>query len=281
MKAEPGVHWDDLPSLRDRAVDLLRAGPQAIPALAERIFNLRHAPPRIAASLVREVLDVDPRFQRGAAGWILSDTWSNYASTPLAEMDFVVVDVEATGGSPGSGSRITELAAVLVHNGELVAEFETLVNPEQPIPESVTSLTNITDEMVADAPRFSEVADKFQALLEGAVFVAHNAHFDWDFLRAEFRRCRSGRLDGSPICTLRLARKLHPELERKNLRALADYYSIDSEGWHRAGPDARTTARVFVRFLDRLAEEGVERWGCLEKFLNGAGIRDGNGVHRP
>ena len=93
-------------------------------------------------------------------------------------------------------------------------------------------------------------------------------------------------MDGRPICTLRLARKLHPELERKNLRALADYYSIDSEGWHRAGPDARTTARVFVRFLDRLAEEGVERWGCLEKFLNGpkkrsrngAGIRDGNGV---
>lgn len=257
--------------LRDRAVSLLRAGPARASALAERIFGMSKAPPKMAARLVREVLGQDSRFRANGSRWRLADGENGYASTPLAELDFVVVDVEATAGSPAAGGRVTELAAIRMHGGEEVDRFETLINPEEPIPESVTALTNITDEMVADAPRFAERVDEVRAMLEGAVFVAHNAHFDWAFLQNEFRRCRSGRLDGDRICTLRLARRLHPELERRNLRALADYYSIALEGWHRAGPDARATADLLLRFLDRLAEEGIERWGCLERFLSGGG----------
>ncbi len=263
--------------LRDRAVTLLRAGPARASALAERIFGIRRAPPRLAARLVREVLVQDPRFRANGSRWLLAEGENGYASTPLAELDFVVVDVEATAGSPAAGGRVTEVAAIRMHGGEEVDRFETLINPEEPIPESVSALTNITNEMVADAPRFAELVDEVCAVLEGAVFVAHNAHFDWAFLQNEFSRCRSGRLDGQRICTLRLARRLHPELERRNLRALADYYSIALDSWHRAGPDARATADLFLRFLDKLAEEGIERWGCLEQFLSGRGnVADGD-----
>ena len=271
LHVAPGIYWDDLPFLRDKALDLLSAGPATAPTLAERLFAASRISPRIAAFLVREVLGDDPRFRIKGSRWLLNEAWGSYGSTPLAEMDFVIVDVEATGGSPLAGGRITELAAVRVSQAKIVDDFETLLNPEQPIPAAVTRLTNITDEMVAGAPRFSEMAEEIQRRLQGAVFVAHNAHFDWDFLQSEFSRCRRGRLDGRRICTLRLARRLHPELERKNLPALADYYSISMDGWHRAGPDAQATARIFVQLLDRLAEEGVERWGCLEAFLNGNG----------
>ena len=269
LHVAPGIYWDDLPFLRDTALDVLRAGPATAPTLAERLFAASRISPRIAAFLVREVLGDDPRFRVNGSRWLLNEAWGSYASTPLEDMDFVVVDVEATGGSPLAGGRITELAAVRVSRGKIVDRFETLLNPEQPIPTAVTRLTNITDEMVCAAPRFGEVAEEIQRRLQGAVFVAHNARFDWDYLQSEFNRCRRGRLDGRPICTLRLARRLHPELERKNLRALADYYSVSLDVWHRAGPDARATARIFVRLLDRLAEEGVENWGCLETFLNG------------
>jgi DNA polymerase-3 subunit epsilon len=185
----------------------------------------------------------------------------------LGEVDFVVVDVEATGGSPVRGDRVTEVAAVRVQGGCVVECFETLVNPERPIPPTFSALTNITEEMVAGAPRFREVAEPLREALEGAVFVAHNAGFDWRFIHAEFERCTGARLGGERLCTLRMARRIHPELSRRSLRVLADYYSISAETWHRAGADARTTAELFIRFLHRLGEEGVESWGGLQEFL--------------
>ncbi len=104
--------------------------------------------------------------------------------------------------------------------------------------------------------------------------------FDWRLLQSEFQRCRGGRLGGERLCTLRMARRLHPELPRRNLHALADYYAITPERWHRAGSDARATAEIFVRFLARLRDEGVANWGCLQAFLRGEfpeDAVDGNG----
>ena len=270
MVGGPGVRWDDLPLLRDRAASLLASGPARPPALAERVLGLRHAPPGLAASLVRDVLAADPRFHSTRGRWLLRDGHSAYGALALNEIDFVVVDVEATGGSPASGDRLTEVAAIRVRDGEIVECFESLVNPGRPIPPAVTSLTDITQEMVADAPRFAELIDELRRVLEGAVFVAHNASFDWRFLQAEFERCRGGRLDGEQVCTLRLARRLHPELARRSLRALTDYYAISFERWHRAGPDARATAALFGRFLTRLDEQGVTDWGCLQTYLDGS-----------
>ena len=269
MNGGLGVRWDDLPLLRDRAALLLASGPAQAPALAERLFGFRRAPPRLAARLVRDVLATDPRFRSSRGRWLLKDGHGAYGSLPLGEMDFVVVDVEATGGSPARGDRLTEIAAIRVQGGEIKGSFESLINPGRPIPPAVTSLTDITQEMVEGAPRFSEVVDQLRAILEGAVFVAHNASFDWRFLQAEFEHCRGGRLGGECICTLRLARRLHPELPRRSLRALTDYYAISFETWHRAGPDARATTELFGRFLKRLGSEGVADWGCLQTYLDG------------
>jgi len=264
-----GVRWDDLPLLRDRALSLLTEGPAGPPALAEQIFGLRYGPPRLAASLVREVLHGDPRFQASRGRWLLRDGVDGYGEVPLGELDFVVVDVEATGGSPARGDRLTEVAAVRVREGRVVDSFESLINPERPIPPTVSRLTDITDEMVAGAPTFNQVAEPLRQALEGAVFVAHNVSFDWRFLAAEFQRCLGGRLGGERLCTLRLARRLHPELQRRSLHALADYYAITADRWHRAGPDARATAELLGHFLKRLGEEGVENWGCLQAYLKG------------
>lgn len=269
MESAPGIRWDDLPALRERAADLLGGGPLPAGTLAEGLFGLRRAPAGLLSRLVREVLAPDPRFDRRQDRWRLRDGEATYGSVPLSEVDFVVVDLETTGGSPGFGDRITELAAVRVRGGRVVDQFETLVNPERPIPRSVTALTNITHDMVAAAPRFSELADTVRQRLAGAVFVAHNVDFDWRFLRAEFARCRGVRLWGQRICTLRLARLLHPELPRRSLRALTRFYDIRLEVWHRAGPDARATAEVFCRFLDRLCDDGVGDWAALERYLGG------------
>ncbi len=269
MNGALGVRWDDLPLLRDRAVSLLSSGPARTPALAERVLNLRYGPPQLTAALVREVLDGDPRFETRRGRWLLSDAADGSAAVRLRDLEFIVVDVEATGGSPARGDRLTEVAAVRVRGGRIVGCFESLVNPERPIPPSVTGLTDITDAMVAGAPTFAQLQEELRQLLEGAVFVAHNAGFDWRLLRAEFERCRSGRLGGERICTLRLARRLHPELPRRSLHALADFYAISADRWHRAGPDARATAELFVQFLERLGEQGVHDWGRLQAFIKG------------
>ena len=269
MNGALGVRWDDLPLLRDRAATLLAAGPARPPAVAEQMLGIRQGPARLTASLVREVLEADPRFAISGGRWLLSEGLAGYGSAPLSELDFVVVDVEATGGAPARGDRVTEVAAVRVAGGRIVDCFESLVNPERSIPPSVTALTRITDEMVAGAPRFRDLAERLGDWLEGGIFVAHNVSFDWRFLAAEFERCRGGRLGGERVCTLRLARRLHPELQRRSLGVLADYYSIPVETWHRAGPDARTTAELFVRFLNRLKEHDVEDWSRFQAYLKG------------
>ncbi len=268
MRGVTGVHWDDLPLLRERAASFLASGPAWPPAVAAEIFAMRSGPPELAASLVREVLHGDPRFRSRRGRWLLRDGSDGRSAVPLRDVDFVV-DVEATGGSPARGDRLTEVAAVRVRGGAIVDTFESLVNPQRPIPPLVTRLTNITDEMVCGAPTFADLADRLGRALEGAVFVAHNAAFDWRLLRAEFERCRRGRLGGERLCTLRLARRLHPEMPRRSLRALADHYAIAPDVWHRAGPDARTTAELFLRFLDALAEQGVDTWHALQVFLKG------------
>ncbi len=269
MNGALGVHWDDLPQLRERAVSFLTSGPARARVVAEQIFGMRYGPSALASCLVREVLAGDPRFEADHERWLLRDGADGYASYPLGDLDYVVVDVEATGGSPARGDRLTEFAAVRVSGGKIVGIFESLINPQRSIPPSVTRLTDITDAMVADAPTFGEIADAVREALEGSVFVAHNVGFDWRLLQSEFQRCRGGRLGGERLCTLRMARRLHPELPRRNLHALADYYAIAPERWHRAGSDARATAEIFVRFLSRLGDQGVANWGCLQAFLRG------------
>lgn len=158
--------------------------------------------------------------------------------------DYVVVDVETTGGM-AARDRVTEIGAVRVRGGEVTARFSTLVNPERAIPTAITRLTGIDEAMVRDAPRFAEIADGFREFVGEAVFVAHNAAFDYGFLKAEF--ARAGLDFRRPtLCTVAAMRKFFPGLESYGLGKLCLHFGIPLESHHRALCDAVATAELLV-----------------------------------
>ena len=186
---------------------------------------------------------------------------------PIRALEYVVVDVETTGGSFTSGHRITEIAAVRLRgDGTRTAEFRSLINPERPILPFVTALTRISWDMVKDAPRFVDVAPDIARILDGAVFVAHNAGFDWRFVRAELQRAGTT-VTGNTLCTVRLAKHVVPEIRRRSLDALSYFFDIHNEARHRAYGDARATAEVLRRLLDRCDTLEVTRWQELQQLL--------------
>jgi DNA polymerase-3 subunit epsilon len=162
---------------------------------------------------------------------------------------FAIIDIETTGGSPKS-DKITEIA-IYIHDGlQIVDEFVTLVNPEIRIPYFITGLTGITNEMVADAPRFFEIARKVVEMTEGNVFVAHNVNFDYSFLRQEFKSL-GFEYNRKTLDTIRLARQVVPGLKSYSLGKLCDSLSIPLNGRHRAGGDALATVRLLEELLNR------------------------------
>ncbi|WP_419191063.1 exonuclease domain-containing protein [Saltatorellus ferox] len=158
---------------------------------------------------------------------------------------YVVVDVETTGGRPPL-HRVTEVAAVRVRHGEVLDTWSTLVNPERRIPANITQLTGISDEMVRSAPRFAEVADEFEAFLEGAIFVAHNVNFDYGFLGAEFRRLGRG-FSHPKLCTVVQMRRYFPGSPSYSLGKLCREHGIELRHHHRALDDALATAELVKR----------------------------------
>lgn len=162
---------------------------------------------------------------------------------------YAIVDIETTGGY-AENHRITEIA-IYHHNGiEVTDHFHTLVNPGRNIPYYITGLTGITTNMVMDAPPFEEVAEDILRLLEGRVFVAHNAHFDYSFLKKEFEQVGIN-WQSKKLCTVRLSRKIIPGLRSYSLGSLAESLGIKITNRHRAGGDAEATVKVFNSLLNR------------------------------
>jgi DNA polymerase-3 subunit epsilon len=147
------------------------------------------------------------------------------------------VDLETTGGNPAY-DRITEIGIVRVSNGELLEEWSTLVNPECPISPYIEAFNGISSEMVADAPRFADIAATVLAKLRGALFIAHNARFDAAFLRREFRKVGMA-YSPEALCTVKLSRRLYPEHVHHNLDAVMERHSLSCSARHRALGDAR------------------------------------------
>jgi len=186
---------------------------------------------------------------------------------PLREEEWVVVDLETTGGSPYRGHRVTEVAAVCVSGGRITDTYCTLVNPQRRIPGMITSLTGITEAMVMNAPLFREVADDVSDAIRGKVFVAHNAAFDWRFLCHEMQMATGMQPRGRQLCTVRLARKLMPELPSRGLDSLALYFGLRIENRHRALDDAVATARLLIRFIEMLEDRGASDWDEMQRIL--------------
>ncbi|MES2547522.1 MAG: exonuclease domain-containing protein [Pseudomonadota bacterium] len=145
------------------------------------------------------------------------------------------LDLETTGATP-LRDRITEIALVRFENGVEVARWQTLVNPEQPIPAFIQQLTTINNEMVANAPLFSEVADTLLAFLEGSVLAAHNVRFDHGFLKSEFKRVGIT-LRQKVICTVKLSRLLYPQHKSHGLDAIMQRHNLTTIARHRAMGD--------------------------------------------
>ncbi len=169
-------------------------------------------------------------------------------------MKYAIIDVETTGGLSRS-ERITEIAIVL-HDGERVVDtFATLLNPERSIPWNITQLTGITDEMVAGAPRFFEVAKRIVEITDGAIFVAHNVSFDYGFVREEFARLGFA-FTRKQLCTVRLSRKVFPGLPSYSLSNLKRHFGIHAEKSHRALDDTLATVQIFEKILAEQAGTG-------------------------
>ena len=160
------------------------------------------------------------------------------------------VDLETTGGH-AARDRIIEAGIVLLEDGKVVEEYSTLVNPGVRIPYAIQQFTGITEAMVADAPPFEAVADEIESRLAGRLFVAHNARFDYGFLRSEFRRIER-RFRAPVLCTVRLSRAMTPDERGHSLDAVMQRHGIACDARHRALGDAK----VLADFL-RIARE---RW---------------------
>jgi DNA polymerase III subunit epsilon len=163
----------------------------------------------------------------------------------------VFLDLETTGAS-ADRDRVTEIGLLEAVDGKLVSEWSTLVDPEHAIPAVITSLTGITNEMVASAPTFAEIGPGLLERLEGHLLVAHNARFDYAFLRAEFRRIGI-RFRARVLCTVRLSRALFPEHRHHNLDSIMERFGLSCAARHRALGDAQVLW-AFARELERAVE---------------------------
>jgi DNA polymerase III epsilon subunit family exonuclease len=223
--------------------------------ITNSIFHLHNATEQLAASLVADLVQNDPRFIVEDASLTIKP--DEIETQSLTDIEFVVVDVEAIAGK-SMPTRVIEIGACRIARGEIVDEFETLVNPELPLPRFISTLTGITDDMLAGAPLFAGISESWLNFAGDAVLAAHNSTFDITLLNQEIARVFPGcRMRNPELCTVQLARRLMPSLERHHLDALADHFGFEIASRHRAAGDARATAWVLLHLLDELARRGA------------------------
>lgn len=256
MAPFPNLISDSL--LVKETIELLRESGGRVPAvtIVDRVMNISSPAPALAALLASDLVDTDPRLR-------LEDDFvelveEDRSGLRLSDVDFVVFDLETT-GAKAPPCRVTEIGAYKVAGSKIVGEYHSLVNPGTPIPAFITGLTGISDDMVKDAPAFSELAGGLLDFIGESVLVAHNAPFDMRFLNHEISLVHGKYRVANPyLCTVRLSRKLIPGIENHKLNTVANFYSIDLTNHHRASDDARATAHIFIRLLDLLKEKGVD-----------------------
>ena len=239
---------EDFPGLRDGFPDLMLAGHGRVAFLeikAEGDAIRRNQLTRIrqlqAAGIPAEIGRVEYRFD--------------------PDQDYVVVDVETTGGRAGS-DRITEIGAVKIRNHEVVDEWRSLINPQRPIPANITWLTGITNAMVREAPLFGEIADSLLAFMGDGIFAAHNVNFDYGFMASEFERLER-RFRFAKLCTSVGMRRAYPGHRSYSLGNLCNAYGIDLQDHHRALCDARAAGKLLI-LINRKRESKIEEIAVTE-----------------
>jgi DNA polymerase III epsilon subunit family exonuclease len=254
-------------TLVQETIELLRlcGGRANASQIVDAVFKVSHIDEELAGLLVGDLVKDDRRFKI-IDGKIIELQAHDCESRFLDELEFVVVDIEATGAKMPP-NRIIELGAYRVRGRKIVDSFLSLVNPEISIPRFVIALTGITNEMVKQAPLFAEVAPRWLEFIQDAVLIAHNAPFDTSFLNHEIARVYPGhRMVNPHLCTVLLSRRTLPGLTNYRLDTVAEHFSIPIFDRHRAGSDALATAKVFIRILNRLEELGVKDLAAARSF---------------
>ena len=279
-------------TLSASAARLLANGPMDVVTLMQCVCRVDHLREEAARRMADALFASHPEFRRLPSGhWALTVDGAVVAGWPegavravagsadvqvdpsrvarrsLTDVAFAVVDVETTGTRAGTRDRVTEIAIVDVRDGAVGEVFSQLVNPERPIPMHITALTQISWAMVKDEPTFRQIANAVSTRLAGRVFTAHNAAFDWRFVSEELSRGSGVQLGGPRLCTVRMARALLPQLSRRSLDHVTNYFGIRVSARHRAGGDAVATAEVLVRLLHVAADRGLDSWEALTAHL--------------
>lgn len=256
MTTFPNLISDSL--LVKETIELLReqGGRAHAVTVVDYVMNISSPTPSLAKMLVSDLVSTDPRLRLDDD--VVELVEPDISGLKLSESDFVVFDLETT-GAKAPPCRVTEIGAYRVSKGAIAGEFHSLVNPQTPIPEFISSLTGISDEMVRDAPLFADLAADLLEFIGDSVLVAHNAQFDVRFLNHEISLIHGKYRVANPyLCTVRLSRKLIPGIENHKLATVANFYSIDLTNHHRASDDARATAKIFIKLLGLLSEKGVD-----------------------
>ena len=180
-------------------------------------------------------------------------------------MAFTIIDIETTGLSKYQ-NKITEIAAVRVENGQIIEQFQSLVNPETQIPRFITNLTGIHNEMVKDSPTIQEILPYFIKFLGNDVFVAHNASFDFGFLEHNCNIHHNHNLNNHKLCTRKLANRILPQLPRKRLQDLCEHFEVTNQEAHRAMGDVQATVQVFSHLMSHLQHKGISNIDDIIKF---------------
>jgi len=178
-----------------------------------------------------------------------------FINRPLKDLPFVILDLETTGFKPEEAG-ITEIAIITMKDGK-EETFETLVDPEMAVPQEITRITGITNDMVRGQPKMAELLPFIQELFRDKIFVAHNVPFDWSFFDYAYRKHLRQPLKMPSLCTLRLARK-YLGLQSNKLESVAKYFNVNLVGAHRAMNDTRAVKDILFGLIDQLERRGIK-----------------------
>lgn len=177
-----------------------------------------------------------------------------YINTEISKLPYAILDLETTGFKPGQ-AKITEVAIIFYEDGK-EERFESFINPECHIPDEITDITHITDDMVKDSPTIQELAPILHDMLKDKIFVSHNVPFDWSFFEYFFTECLGINYKSPSLCTLNLSRKLL-RLPSNKLENVAKYFGYNLIDAHRAMNDTDAVKILLMNFFNILKDRGI------------------------
>jgi len=185
----------------------------------------------------------------------------------LENLSYAIVDIETTGLAPAA-DEIIEIGAIKIENREIKDIFNKLVRPERQVPENITDLTGITQDMVAGEFPIKPVISQFVNFIGSSIIVAHNAEFDTSFLKNSMKKWLNRDMDNLIVCTVLVARDILPNLENHKLPTVAKYFGLEISNRHRAIGDAELTYQIWLHLLQKLKERNILTRNDLEMYVS-------------